>query len=235
MRSRAAETAATTARQVGERRATETGATATSARERAGAAGTRAAATAEEAATKAYLALNPLDEGSVNPPASIRNVGSVKKQLAKNKRLLKKAKSERVGHSFDANNEQFDAFVDTSTSRIELESAIAGLQPLIKTEGHTTIGKNKTLRLRKRVNRLKKRLTGVIDGRYTASMTAGLKRGATSPATKKRPRKGAAKRAKDRAQRRRTEPAATTAPAATSAPVRSGPANPLPGFSQYII
>ena len=198
-------------------------------------AGTRAAATAEEAATKAYLALNPLDEGSVNPPASIRNVGSVKKRLTKNKRLLKKAKSQRAGHSFDSTNESFDAFVDTSTSRKDLEDAIAGLQPLIKTVGHTTTGKNKTLRLRKRVTRLKDRLSGVIDGRYTASRTAGLKRSADTPETRKRKSERASKRAKDRAQRRKTAHKPPAAPAPKPKPVASGSSKAKSEFSAYVI
>ena len=234
-RSRTARTAATSARQAGERAATETGATATSAREKAGAAGKRASATAEQAATKTYLALNPLDAGAVNPPASIKNVDSVKRRLRRNKKLLRTAKSQAVGQSFDSTKEQFDAFVDTSTNRKDLEQAISNLQPLIKTAGHTATGQDKTSEVRKRVGRLKTRLQGVIGGRYTASVTAGLKRPPVKPRSGKRKTEGATKRRKARAQRRKTADTRADKPKPKSKPDKSAPSVPKSAFDRYVI
>jgi hypothetical protein len=203
--------AATRARETGELRATETGAKAAATREQTGAAKERAATSAVESAKKTFMALSPLDSGAMKPPESIKNDQAVIQRADENRELLKNAKSEGTGQSYDSPNDLFDAFVDQSTTRKELEKVIHRIRPLLTKGGHTAAGRRDTIKLRKRLVKLNRRLDKVISGHVTRSVTSGLKRASptlslgkrTKPREKKKP-----KVAKSSKRPRRTNPKA---------------------------
>ena len=203
--------AATRARETGELRATETGAKAAATREQTGAAKERAATSAVESAKKTFMALSPLDSGAMKPPESIKNDQAVIQRADENRELLKNAKSEGTGQSYDSPNDLFDAFVDQSTTRKELEKVIHRIRPLLTKGGHTAAGRRDTIKLRKRLVKLNRRLDKVISGHITRSVTSGLKRASptlslgkrTKPREKKKP-----KVAKSSKRPRRTNPKA---------------------------
>ena len=189
----ARKTAATQARQAGERVATEAGTSAAATRAEATATGESAAALTVKSTKKTYLALSPLDSGAMKPPTSIQEDPDVRARLDKNTELLQDATIDGAGKSWHSTKAEFKAFVDQSTDRKELQNVLHRLRPLLTQGGHTATGKRLNRELRSRMVQLNARLSKVIAGHFTRSVTSGLKRGQpVDPGTKRtraRPKK----------------------------------------------